>query len=87
MKQLSLVPVKLKRYLTDHKLIVGTVAIILLAVALGIWFFGWGWTGFLQYTTHTITTPSGTTEVHAGKTLWDWLELLIILFMTLTGTR
>jgi len=52
--------------------------IIMLAVALGIallvvlvlgYIFNWGWTGL---------TPYKNSGLQPGKTLWDWLQLLII---------
>ena len=66
------------------------VAIILIiAVALIIvvaWFYGTGFNGYNQVTiAHTISGPSTGTVVRTevsqpGKTLWDWLQLLIIPF-------
>lgn len=58
-----------------------TFLIILTLIALffcgGYWYFGhWHWTGFFRYTT---TDPqTGTTELRPDKTLWDWLELVIV---------
>ncbi len=62
------------------------VAIVLLLVialiivfALAVYRFGWDWTGFTGGKSKTTQTPQGTTtEYSPGKTLWDWLQLLII---------
>jgi uncharacterized protein YjbI with pentapeptide repeats len=65
------------------------VATVVLVVAIAliiieVWFYGTGFNGYNQVTTaHTISGLSaGTvtrTEVYQpGKTLWDWLQLLII---------
>lgn len=80
---------KLKAYLNHHKAgLIGTmVSLVILAALLtfGIWRYGWGWTGFLAYTT-TTTTPAGTSiQTQPGKTLWDWLELLIIPLVLTAG--
>jgi uncharacterized protein YjbI with pentapeptide repeats len=55
--------------------IFGGLAFLLLAcVGLLLWVipqFGWDWTGFIAY---TPPTP----QFQRGKTLWDWLQLLIV---------
>ncbi len=53
-----------------------------LAVALTVHWLGWGWTGFAPY-----FSPPGTqyNDVPRGRTLWDWLGLLIIPFMLVVG--
>lgn len=52
-------------------IIIGMIAFLLLAIGgySGSWFFSW--TGFGDY-----TKPPGVDE--RGKTLWDWMQLLII---------
>jgi hypothetical protein len=71
--------VKLRQYIADHKVGICIIVIILvsLAFALRVWRLGWGWTGFFQDTTQTITTGKITTEIHP-RTFWDVLELAII---------
>jgi hypothetical protein len=68
----------LKKFITDNKTnIIWTLTIILVLLilfAFGVQRYGWGWTGFLSYT----TPKSDTEEFHPGKTLWDLMELLII---------
>jgi uncharacterized protein YjbI with pentapeptide repeats len=67
--------------------IIVATAILLVAVTLiivGYWFDVTGFNGYIQVSTiHTLSGPTaGTvtrTEVYqSGKTLWDWLQLLII---------
>ena len=66
-----------------------TTAIIVVAVALiivGYWFDVTGFNGYTQVTTiRTLSGPTAgsvtRTEVYQpGKTLWDWMQLLIIPF-------
>src|SRR5258708_19197391 len=67
-------------------ILVGTVVLVaaIALIIIEVWFYGTGFNGYNQVTTaHTISGPSaGTvtrTEVYQpGKTLWDWLQLLII---------
>ena len=47
--------------------------------------FDWGWTGFFPYETTTKTNVCGVTETHPGKTLWDFLELVIIPVVLAVG--
>ena len=57
--------------------------IALIAIALGIHKWGWDWTGFAPY-----FSPHGTqyNDAPRGRTLWDWLGLLIIpLMLAFTG--
>lgn len=58
--------------------------VIIMLIFIGYWF---DWTGFNGYdkvtTAHTISGPNAgtafkTEEYQPGKTLWDWLQLLII---------
>src|SRR6266436_1601746 len=67
-------------------ILVGTVVLVV-AIALiiiEVWFYGTGFNGYNQVTTaHTISGPSAgtvirTEEYQPGRTLWDWLQLLII---------
>lgn len=66
---------------------------VVITVTLGVWVVygvyiqgkGWAnWTGFTQYETTNISTTSGTTTTTItqipARTLWDWLELLIVPF-------
>src|SRR6266699_1972389 len=77
----------------QHRLLrIGIIVtlIILTAFTLAVWMFGWDWTGFNGgYSQITITsTNHGTTTVTAkppGKTLWDWMQLLIIPIVLAVG--
>jgi uncharacterized protein YjbI with pentapeptide repeats len=71
-----------------------TIAIIAVAIALiivGYWFDVTGFNGYTQVSTiHTLSGPTaGTvtrTEMYQpGKTLWDWLQLLIIPVVLAAG--
>jgi uncharacterized protein YjbI with pentapeptide repeats len=71
-----------------------TAAIIVIAIALIIVGYSFDWSGFNGYTQvstiHTLSGPTaGTvtrTEVYQpGKTLWDWLQLLIVPVMLAIG--
>lgn len=57
-----------------------SVAFVFASVLLG-YFFGWDWVGVTQFT----VTTSGESEVYPQKTLWDWLDLLIVPFVLATG--
>ncbi|WP_218031061.1 pentapeptide repeat-containing protein [Dictyobacter aurantiacus] len=61
-------------------IIVPLMALLVLALAVHRW--GWNWTGFAPY-----FSPPGTqyNDVPRGKTLWDWLGLLIIPLMLALG--
>jgi uncharacterized protein YjbI with pentapeptide repeats len=72
----------------QHRVAIGVVGIVLVVVVtLIIVGYLFDWTGFNGYnkvsTLHTISGPSRgtvttTEEYQPGKTLWDWLQLLII---------
>ena len=75
-------------YIKRHRVAIGVIAIVLVVVItlniVGYWF---DWTGFNGYNKvtiiHTISgtnagTVTKTEEYQPGKTLWDWLQLLII---------
>src|SRR5437588_3305076 len=61
------------------------VAVVLISVV--VRFYGTGFDGYNKITTaHTIGGPSSgavirTEEYQPGKTLWDWMSLLIIPFI------
>jgi uncharacterized protein YjbI with pentapeptide repeats len=62
-----------------------TILLVAGVISLGVYLFGWEWTGFLKSTATSTTEVSGpnpstseTTNLVAGKTLWDLAELLII---------
>lgn len=50
--------------------------VLLLVVALLVLIFGWGWTGF---------GPETSDPKQHAKTLWDWLQLLIIPSVLVVG--
>lgn len=64
-------------------IIVVVIIVVLIAFAFLVYIFGWNWTGInggyskitTTRTTHGVIT---TTEQLFTKTLWDWLQLLII---------
>src|SRR2546422_9244703 len=72
----------------QHRRAIGVVGMVLVVViTLIIVGYLFDWTGFNGYykvsTVHTISGPSAgtvtrTEEYQPGKTLWDWLQLLII---------
>jgi hypothetical protein len=71
-------------------LVIGAVLITVIAFAMAVWWFGWDWTGFTAGASQITTTSTshGTTTATvkpAGKTLWDWLQLLIIPIMLAIG--
>jgi hypothetical protein len=83
-----------KWWLKNKRLLISaiiTIIAILIAFALLVHWFGWGWTGFTggesKVTTTMITPGTSTatpgtivaTEQQSTKTLWDWLQLLGIL--------
>lgn len=72
------------------RFIIFTCAILFAVFALAIYKFGWDWTGFnggySQITTTKISHGITTTTVRpAIKTLWDWLQLLIIPIVLAIG--
>src|SRR5436305_9808740 len=67
------------------------VALTVLIVVCGlVVHFGWDWTGFNGgYDQITVTSPSPgittTTVKPPSKTLWDWLQLLIVPIILAVG--
>src|SRR5881275_518774 len=63
-----------------HRLVVGIIAasilvIVLIVGIIGGYLLNWNWTGLGSY----ISPPhSKDSDFQRGKTLWDWLQLLII---------
>lgn len=76
---------KLRQYIADHKVGICIIVIVLVLVSLAFAFsvrrYGWTWTGFVHYT----TPKSDTEEFHPGKTLWDFMQLLIIPLVLVVG--
>ncbi len=57
-----------------------------IAFALAVHWWGWDWTGFTGgYGKITIHTPAKDTELPPARTLWDWLQLLVIPLMLAIG--
>src|ERR1044071_5382720 len=60
------------QWMKNHLLMVTALAaILLIAVTIAGYWFGWQWTGLNAY-----IDPTG--GYQAGKTLWDWMDLLIV---------
>jgi len=60
---------------TQILIFVGIVAAVgMLWIFIGGYYFHWAWTGFGSYTTPKVDGQ----DFHARKTLWDWMQLLII---------
>jgi hypothetical protein len=76
---------KLKQFVTDNRTRIFwalvTVLVLLALFAFSVRRYGWTWTGFVHYT----TPKSDTEEFHPGKTLWDFMELLIIPLVLVVG--
>jgi len=81
------------KQIKQRRVAIGVVGIVLVVViALFIAGYGFDWTGFNGYnqvtTAHTTSGPSAGTVVRTevyqpGKALWDWLQLLTILYTIL----
>ncbi len=57
--------------------IIGAAIIVIIVVAFLGYFLRWSWIGFTEYTKPSdLTVPA--------KTLWDWLQLLIVPFLLVT---
>ncbi len=78
---------RLRLWWQKNKQLVIVVVVIGLAVvfALVVYIFGWDWTGFnvISSRVWTAKTPSGASifkieEQQLPKTLWDWMQLLIV---------
>jgi len=66
------------------------IAVIILALllvfTLAVSWFGWDWTGFTGGESKVTKTPQGTnTEYSSGKTLWDWMQLLLVPIILAIG--
>src|SRR5260370_25810529 len=67
----------------QYRLLTIGIIVALIVFILAVWMFGWDWTGFNGgYSTITTTSTSHgittTTVRPPGKTVWDWMQLLII---------
>jgi len=72
--------------------VIGFVVVVVIALVFAVaWFNGTGFDGYNQVTTaHTISGPSAGTVVRTevyqpGKSLWDWLQLLIVPIVISVG--
>src|SRR5712691_7995737 len=63
-----------------HKRLLMTVTTVMIVLffALAVYRFGWDWTGFTGY---SLPTP----QYQRGKTLWDWMQLLLVPVMLAIG--
>jgi hypothetical protein len=59
---------------TSPVIVLLLVALFLVVSLLGGYFGGWDWVGV---TAHTVPTPESATY-QPSKTMWDWLQLLIV---------
>ena len=76
--------------ISQHPLVASVIMIVLIALALAVYKFGWDWTGFNGGYSKVTTTnsPQGITTVKeqsSAKTLWDWLQLLIVPIILAIG--
>lgn len=72
---------KIRKPLLIFGTILACVFVIGLLVAIiGGYLFNWSWTGLAPY-----TPPSKDSNFQRGKTLWDWLQLLIIPLVLAVG--
>lgn len=55
-------------------LLITLAALLVLILIYSGYYYSWGWTGFGQYTRE----KDDKLEYQRGKTLWDWLQLLIV---------
>lgn len=58
------------------------LSIAFLAFALAVRWFGWNWTGFNRYIGPELKPNQ---QYRSEKTLWDWLQLLVIPLMLAIG--
>src|SRR6266852_6963521 len=61
-------------------IVVGIIVLLIafIAFTLAVHWFGWDWTGFNGY---SPPTP----QYQRGKTLWDWLQLLVVPLILAIG--
>ncbi len=73
----------------QHPVIAAIVIVALIALAVFVFAvhtFGWDWTGLNGgYGQVTVHTPTKDTVVPPAKTLWDWLQLLIVPLVLAIG--
>jgi hypothetical protein len=65
----------------------GAVALVLIVLLIGwpAWAYQWDWTG-LGATFSPAKNPQGLRDYYPSKTLWDWLQLLLVpLALALVG--
>jgi uncharacterized protein YjbI with pentapeptide repeats len=57
-----------------------TVIVALIALDIAAYRYGWNWTGFIDFITPLVPVKSQylPQQYLRGKTLWDWLQLLIV---------
>ncbi len=56
--------------------------VLLIAFALAVHWWGWDWTGFNRYTDPELRPNQ---QYRPEKTLWDWLQLLIVPLVLAVG--
>jgi len=70
-----------------HKRLVWSVVLVVLAAILLLlllwpgWAYQWDWTGF-GASKSPIKNPKAPFDYYPSKTLWDWLQLLVIGLVT-----
>jgi hypothetical protein len=55
--------------------VVGILLVVVIALILAVHWFGWDWTGLTSATGPTLQPNE---QYRPAKTLWDWLQLLIV---------
>src|SRR5579864_1129885 len=55
--------------------VVGVILVVVIALIIAVHWFGWDWTGFTSATGPTLKPNE---QYRPAKTLWDWLQLLIV---------
>jgi uncharacterized protein YjbI with pentapeptide repeats len=65
---------------------IGILVVLAAALVFGVVTFGWGWTGFTGgYSQEVVKGTTEDTVYLASKTLWDWMQLLLVPVMLVVG--
>jgi len=75
-----------KRHWLFVSIVCVSVPIVLAAMVYAVITFGWDWTGFVGgYSKVTVKSATEDKEYLATKTLWDWMQLLLVPVMLAIG--